>query len=687
MVRLFKRRKPRRKYPTYRSRRPPALESSRAVKRQPRDDSARSERKPARSAARRSTGGFGYLLRRGLLYGTMAGGAFLGYVWLTLPDIDGLNRFLKTPSIVVKADDGKIIGSFGDVYGDYVRFEEFPTALVDAVMATEDRNFYYHFGVDPLGLARAMVANFQAGRVVQGGSTITQQVAKNVFLTPERSMMRKLREMILAFKLEYRFSKQDIMAIYLNRVYLGAGTYGVDAASRRYFDKSAREINLSEAAILAGLLKAPSRFAPTSNPTRAKQRAEQVLVNMQDAGYLSEAQTTRARAQLREAMSTRQRETQGSMYFAEWVADQVPDLIGQTQEDVVVISTLRSELQDAAEKALTAALEKDGQKEKVSQAALVSMTPDGAVLAMMGGRSYGESQFNRATQSQRQPGSAFKLFVYLAGLEDGMSPDMLVEDAPITIPIPGGSWSPKNYTGRFEGALTLREAVAESINTIAAMIAQQAGVQTVVDMAQRLGISSPLIAVPSIALGSTEVTLLELTTAYAHLPAGGQVVIPRGIQRIETSQGSLLYEYTPDQRAQVLSTNTVNMMNDMLMAVTTSGTGRRAQFGRAIAGKTGTTSDYKDAWFIGYSAQLATGVWVGNDDNMPMKKVTGGGMPAGIWRDYMKVATADQPALGLPTEFQENQRLPWQAGEPADAAGTVQDLKLGPSFWDKLMRE
>jgi len=684
MARFFKKRKARRKYPTYRSRRLPVLES-----RSKKESGAesKSSKTGKRSAHSQRSSGFGHLVRRTILYSAAGGGILLGYIWLTLPDIDGLNRFLKTPSIVVKAEDGKTIGSFGDVYGDYVRFDEFPTALVDAVMATEDRNFYYHFGVDPLGLARAMWANFQAGRVVQGGSTITQQVAKNVFLTPERSMIRKVREMILAFKLEYRFSKQDIMAIYLNRVYLGAGTYGVDAASRRYFDKSAREINLSEAAILAGLLKAPSRFAPTSNPTRAKQRAEQVLVNMQDAGYLSEAQTKRAREQLREAMSTRKRETQGSMYFAEWVADQVPELIGQTQEDLVVISTLRTDLQEAAEKALTGLLDKDGEKEKVSQAALVSMMPDGAVVAMMGGRSYAESQFNRTTQSQRQPGSAFKLFVYLAGLEYGMSPDMMVQDEPITIPIPGGNWQPRNYTGRFEGAITLREAVAESINTIAAFIAQQVGVETVVDMAQRLGVSSPLIAVPSISLGSTEVTLLELTTAYAHLPAGGRVVVPRGINRIETSQGSLLYEYTPETRAQVLGTNTVNMMNDMLMAVTTSGTGRRAQIGRAMAGKTGTTSDYKDAWFIGYTPQLATGVWVGNDDNTPMKKVTGGGMPSAIWRDYMKIALADQPALALPTEFHEEERLPWQSGDAASPAAPAQDIKLGPGFWEKLMRE
>ncbi|MCE2927050.1 MAG: PBP1A family penicillin-binding protein [Rickettsiales bacterium] len=676
MARFFKRRKRQRKYPNYRGRRQPVLESrSRKETASETKADKRYTRSPRRS-------GFGSFVRRTMLYAGIAGTVFMAYVWITLPDIDGLNRFLKTPSIVVKAEDGKIIGSFGDVYGDFVRFDEFPTALVDAVMATEDRNFYYHFGVDPLGLARAMWVNFQAGKVVQGGSTITQQVAKNVFLTPERSMMRKLREMILAFKLEYRFSKQDIMAIYLNRVYLGAGTYGVDAASRRYFDKSARDINLSEASILAGLLKAPSRFAPTSNPTRAKQRAEQVLINMQDAGYLSESQTKRAREQLREAMSTRKRETQGSMYFAEWVADQVSEILGTTGEDVVVITTLKPDLQDAAEKAVTSLLAKDGDKEKISQAALVSMLPDGAVVAMLGGRSYAESQFNRATQSQRQPGSAFKLFVYLAGLENGMWPDMLVEDAPITIPIPGGTWRPKNYTGRFLGEVTLREAVADSINTVAASVAQQAGVENVVDMAKRLGVNSPMIPVPSIALGSTEVTLLELTTAYAHMPSGGEVVVPRGISRIETSQGSVLYEYEPKKSAQVISTNSVNMMNDMLMAVTTSGTGRRAQIGRPIAGKTGTTSDYKDAWFIGYTAQLATGVWVGNDDNTPMKKVTGGGMPSAIWRDYMKVAMTDMATRGLSTEFSPPEQLPWQEGE---AGLKPNDVKLGPEFWNKLM--
>lgn len=642
------------------------------------------------------------VLRKMMIYGTLAMVLLLGYFSIGLPDIEDLNKFTKAPSILVKSEDGEIIGSFGDIYGDYVPFDELPASLIDAVIATEDRNFYHHFGVDPWGLLRATIANVRAKRVVQGGSTITQQVAKNVFLTPERSFGRKIREMLLAIRLERRFSKQDIMSIYLNRVYLGAGSYGVDAASRRYFDKSARELTLSESAILAGLLKAPSRFAPTSNPTLSRQRAEQVLLNMQDAEFLNEEQTKRAREELVKSMSGRKRNSQSTLYFADWIADQLPEYMGNVQEDIVVTTTLRTEWQAMAEKALTEIMDKEGEKVDASQAALVSMTPDGAVRAMLGGRSYAESQYNRATQALRQPGSSFKLFVYLSGLEAGLTPDSMVEDQQVTIKIPGGWWTPKNYTGRYVGPITLREAVTESINTVAVQVADSVGYDKVVSMAHRLGVNSDIDPVPSVALGSTEVTLLEMTTAYAHLAANGEIVYPYGILKIETNKGEPVYERRSSGAGAALSRGVVGMMNDMLSSVVENGTGRAARIGRPVAGKTGTTSDYRDAWFMGFTPDLVTGVWVGNDDNHAMKKVTGGQLPARIWHNYMIEALAKTPIRSIPTGggLFDN-ILPWNEGNtvqefPSQPGNNMRQerkegsggdgVNLGPTFWDKLMR-
>ncbi|MFW0777990.1 MAG: transglycosylase domain-containing protein [Rickettsiales bacterium] len=696
---LKKRLRPkRRKYPKYGSRNIPKLESSKVRKGASSYNPAGKKKKKKRKGKKHKLSGFKLFLVRVIFLGGVVTFGIVSWFWLSLPNINELNRFTKAPSILIKAENGKIIGSFGDIYGDYVTFDQMPQSLVDAVMATEDRNFYYHFGIDPLGLARAMVANIRAGRVVQGGSTITQQVAKNVFLTPERSFTRKFREMLLAFKLEYRFTKEDIMSIYLNRVYLGAGNYGVDAASRRYFGKSSRDIGLSEAAILAGLLKAPSRFAPTSNPKLSKKRAEQVLLNMEDAGYLNDEQTKKAIADLTQAMSERKRDSQSTMYFADWVADQVPDFIGNVEEDLVVTTTLDSNMQAMGDKAIATIMDaKESEEKNASQAALISMARDGAVRVMIGGRSYGKSQYNRVTQAKRQPGSSFKLFVYLAGLEAGMTPMTIIEDEPITIQLHRGSWTPRNYTGRYEGPITAKEALTHSINTVAVRIAQAVGVDKVLHVARRLGIESDLDAVPSIALGSTETTLLEMTTAYAHLAAGGAIVKPYGILKIDTTSGKTIYERKPPRGGRVLSASVVSMMNEMLINVVTSGTGRRARIGRTVAGKTGTTSDYKDALFIGYTGNLATGVWVGNDDNKKMKKVSGGNLPASIWHDFMAEATAGMAARGLPTESYDDAPLPWQTRSdfPTGSGNIVgqrdpgrdsdeRDVELGPSFWDKL---
>lgn len=641
-------------------------------------------RPPRRSVAARSRLALG-----------MALALFAAWVTWGLPDIGDLNSFTKAPSILIKSEDGDIIGSFGDIYGDYLRYEEFPSSLTDAVMATEDRNFHHHFGIDPLGLARAVVVNLRAGHVVQGGSTITQQVAKNVFLTPERSFTRKIKEMLLALKLEIRFSKEEIMSIYLNRVYLGAGNYGVDAASRRYFDKSARELTLSESAIMAGLLKAPSRFAPTSNPALARERAQVVLSNMEEAGYLTAPQAAKAKEELQRSMQGRRRNAASTQYFSDWVLDQLQDYLGTISEDLVVVTTLDPERQAMAEKAVAEVMDREAEPLGATQAALLSMEPDGAIRAMIGGRSYGESQYNRATQSLRQPGSSFKLFVYLAGLEAGLTPDSMVEDRPIGVKVAGGTWRPRNYTGRYLGTISLAHAVTESVNTVAVQVAQEVGMERVIDVARRLGISTEMEPLPSIALGATEVSLLELTDAYAHLAANGAIVYPYGIVEIRSAAGTRLYERRATSKGAVLGGGVVGMMNAMLMNVVEEGTGRAAHIGRPAAGKTGTTSDYRDAWFLGYTPDLVTGVWVGNDDNTPMKKVTGGQLPARIWRQYMVSALAGTPAQDLPTGA-SGSLLPWLSGDepPLPQPDGAQEreeprrgaVDLGPSFWDKLLR-
>ncbi len=624
---------------------------------------------------------------------------FVVWFFLSQPSIEDLNTAKKAPSVLIKSEEGQVVGSYGDIYGDFLEYEEFPQALIDTVLATEDRNFFHHFGIDPVGIARAMVANMKAGKAVQGGSTITQQVAKNVFLTPERTLMRKFREVFLAFSLESRFTKEQIMAIYLNRVYLGAGNYGVDAAAKRYFDKSARELTLSESAILAGLLKAPSKFSPTANPELATKRAEQVLLNMVNAGYLKEKEAVAAKEALAQTMTrTAKNLAESSLYFGDWLIDQLPDYVGNVQEDLVVTATLKLPLQHAGEAAIKAVMDKEGEKMHASQAALIAMQPDGAVRALIGGRDYSKSPYNRAVQAHRQPGSSFKLFVYLAGLENGFTPSSFVTDQPITLDIVGGTWSPRNYKGEYLGDMPMVEAVAQSINTVAVQVAMSVGLDNVVGMAKRLGVTSDILAVPSIALGSTELTLLELTSAYAHLASNGAIVKPYGIIAIHTAQGREIYKREPQVRGQVLNQSVVGMMNSMLMEVIGSGTGRGASIGRPAAGKTGTTSDYRDAWFIGYTPDLVAGVWVGNDDNTAMKKVTGGTLPAPIWREFMKVALADVPARSLPSAFAyEGQQLPWQDGrETTTLPGgrpvgprvpEAQDFELGQQFWKKLFQE
>lgn len=589
-------------------------------------------------------------------------GAGLIYIAKDLPDISTLDVIKKQRGITVETEDGKILATYGDIYGHYVTYDQMPKTLIQAVIATEDRRFFAHHGVDIWGITRAMIRNLRAGRVVEGGSTITQQVAKNIFLTPERSLKRKLQEVLLAFWLESRFNKKEILAIYLNRVYLGAGAYGVDAASLRYFGKPATDLTLMESAMMAGLLKAPSRFAPTSSQERANARAYQVLLNMVDAGMLRARDAEAAIEAYKKQESSHTVEGSNVRYYTDWIVDQLPEYIGNVESDLIVTTTFVPDLQTQAQDALENVVATEGPAKNVSQGAMVAMTTDGAVRALIGGVNYSKSQFNRVTQARRQPGSAFKLFVYLAALEAGMTPESLVEDAPVTMQVGNTVWSPENYSRDYKGFIPMVQALRESLNTVSVRLSQFAGIWRVAQMAKRLGISD-IPSNPSIALGASEVTLLDLTAAYGHLANQGYSVKPYGILRIRTQQGETVYLREGDRPQPVLANGTVQMMNYMLLDVVRRGTGTRAAIGRDAAGKTGTSQEFKDAWFIGFTPQLITGVWVGNDNNQSMKKVTGGSLPAMIWHDFMIAALKGIPPEPIPNQSESKEGLfPWLFG-------------------------
>ncbi len=579
-----------------------------------------------------------------LLWTAVIGGGIVGYFILTLPDTSQLAQSQRRPSVTILAADGSLIATYGDLFGRPLTLKEMSRYLPQAVIATEDRRFYSHFGVDPIGLLRAAAADLAAGHVVEGGSTITQQLAKNLFLTPERSLARKIRETLLALWLEHRFTKDEILEIYLNRVYLGAGTYGVDAAAHRYFGVSASRLGLYQSAMIAGLLKAPARFNPTRDRELAASRTEQVLANMVEAGYVTPAEAAAA-SRGESALAAIAVGRPGNRYFADWIAAQLTDFVGPDSRDLTVETTIEPRMQAEAEAAIAGAIARDGAKAAVSQGALVAMSPDGAVRAMVGGRSYDASQFNRATQAQRQPGSAFKPFVYLAGLEAGLRPSDHFVDGPIQI----GTWRPRDYDNRYQGDMTLAEALAQSINTIAVQVSLRAGVDNIAAVAHRLGIASPLTRDASIALGTDEVNLLELTSAYAPFANGGFGVWPYGIAEIRDSKAKILFRRSGSGPGRVVSPEFDGEMNEMLAGVIDHGTGRSAALPRPAAGKTGTTQDYRDAWFIGYTADLVAGVWFGNDSNAPMNKVTGGSLPAEAWRAFMLAATRPMPVRALPS--------------------------------------
>ncbi len=577
-----------------------------------------------------------------LIWAGLGGLGLVAWYAYELPDVDRLGAVKRSPTVTLLDIKGNEIASFGELYSGTLELSKLPPALPQAVLATEDRRFYDHFGLDLIGLARAAYVNLRQGRIVQGGSTITQQLAKNLFLTPERTWKRKIQETLLALWLEHKLTKAQILTLYLERVYLGAGTYGVDAAARKYFRKPATRLSLAESAMLAGLLKAPSRYAPTRNPALARARARQVLANMVATGDLTGPEA--AAAERRPAVAARRPGLgRGARYFADWALEQVRRYLGHSERDLVVVTTLDSRLQGTAEGAVKAALARNGATLGVTQAALVALTPGGAVRAMVGGRSYPESQFNRVTQARRQPGSAFKLFVYLAALEAGLEPDDVLRDEPVQV----GDWRPRNYSGRHEGAVTLRQALARSINSVAVKVSERVGRQRVIAAARRLGLSGPLEPHPSLALGAAEVSLIELASAYAALANGGYGVWPHGITEIRDRAGRVLYRRHGSGPGRVIEPGQVAALNDMLAAVLSEGTGKAARLERPAAGKTGTSQDFRDAWFVGYTADLVAGVWVGNDDGAPMTRVTGGGLPARLWRAFMSEAHDGLPARPL----------------------------------------
>ena len=560
----------------------------------------------------------------------------LAWYALTLPPTDQLEGAWRRPSVTVLAADGARLASYGDLYGTAYAVKDLPAYLPRAVMAIEDRRFYHHFGVDPIGLVRAAWANHRAGRVVQGGSTLTQQVAKNLFLTSERSFRRKVQEALLALWLEHRYTKDQILAIYLNRVYLGAGAYGVDAAARLYFGKPATRISLHEAAVLAGLLKAPVHYSPARDPALAIARADIVLDAMVADGAVTVEQAAAAR--LDTVSIQHAADKRPGHYFADWVADLLPGFVNYGDRDLVVQTTLDPALQRTAEAEVAALLDAEGARRKVGQAAAVVLGRDGAVRAMVGGRDYARSQFNRAVGALRQPGSSFKPFTYLAALESGLTPASTVLDAPIRI----GGWSPENYEGRYLGEVSLADALANSLNTATVRLIEHVGARRVVAMARRLGITTPIPDNLSIALGTAEVSLLQLTGSYAAIAAGGQGVWPYGIAEVRDRDGRVLWRRKGSGPGRVLAPEIAAEADQLLGEVVRRGTGKAAQLAIRAAGKTGTTQDYRDAWFVGYAGGLTAGVWFGNDDNAPMDKVVGGDLPAKLWHTIMQAATGGQ---------------------------------------------
>jgi penicillin-binding protein 1A len=577
------------------------------------------------------------------LWVAIGGAGFIAWVGAHLPPIQSLEIPKRPPSIQVVDFQGRALARRGDLAGAPLPLKELPAYVPKAFIAIEDRRFYEHSGVDPYGIGRALVANVLHRGVAQGGSTITQQLAKNLFLTQERTINRKLQEALLAIWLERKFSKTQILELYLNRVYFGSGAYGIEQASQHYFGKSARQITVAEAALLAGVVKSPSRLAPTRNFDGAEKRAKAVLAAMAELKFVSHS--TERTALARPPRIVAQANTGSVNYVADWVMDALNDTLGRVEQDITVQTTIDANLQANAEKALTDELAQKGDKSRVGQGALVAMTPDGSVRALVGGRNYADSQFNRAVSAKRQPGSAFKPFIYLTAIEHGLTPDSVREDRPINVK----GWQPENYSHEYFGPVTLTKALALSLNTVSVRLTLEFTPLAVIRTAYRLGIVSKLEPNASIALGTSEVSMLELVGAYATFANGGYALVPHVVQKITTANGKVLYARNTGQLGRVVEARYVAMMNQMMAETLTIGTAHKAALpGWPAAGKTGTSQDFRDAWFIGYTAHLVTGVWLGNDDGTSTKHVTGGGLPVEIWSRFMRGAHQGVPVASLP---------------------------------------
>lgn len=579
------------------------------------------------------------------LLGLMVTGIFVAIARGELESFEDLKASPNGQMIRVRAADGTVIQTLGPSFGRWIPVSEIPHEMKDAMVAVEDRRFYYHPGIDPYGLARAVFVSLTDGGGLRATSTITQQLARNVYLNNNRDIGRKLREMILAMAMETKFSKEQILELYLNKVYFGGGAYGVDAASRRFFDHGAEDISLAEATIIAGLVKAPSRYSPTADAKAAIGRAGVVLEVMQDAGMITPAEAASVHpAKVRLAPEPKQDSVR---YFTDWALPQLEGLIDETEKPIDVWTTLDLGMQRAASSAIRAGVPRG------AQGALVSIDRDGAVRAMVGGTDYATSNYNRAVTALRQPGSAWKVFVYLAALEGGYRPEDKVVDEAVTI----DGWSPRNSSGSYSGEITLRTAFAYSKNTVAAKLGQDIGTSSIASMARRFGISTPIATTPAMVLGSSDTRVLDMTQAFASIAARGKSVTPYAISKVTTIDGDVIYQHKPARQVQLVEDYVAGAMTDLMQSAVATGTGRAAAIGRPVAGKTGTTSSNKDGWFLGFSSGLTTGVWMGRDDARAVGNLQGGTAPAAAWANYMRTAVARRPVENFDTDVTFPERL------------------------------
>lgn len=591
------------------------------------------------------------------LLGLMVIGIFVAIARGEIDSFEDLKASPNGQMIRVRAADGTVIQSIGPSFGRWLTIRQLPSEMKDAMVAVEDRRYFMHPGVDPIGITRSFYLRAIEGRWTQGGSTITQQLARNVYLNNNKEFGRKMREIILALAMETKFSKEQILELYLNKVYFGGGAYGVDAASRKFFDHGAEELTLAEAAIIAGLVKAPSRYSPTADAQAALGRAGVVVEVMQDAGMITAAQAASVKPSLVKMAAEPPQDS--VRYFTDWALPQLDGLIDETEKPIDVWTTLDLKMQRAATAAIV------GNVPKGLQGALVAIDRDGAVKAMVGGTDYVTSNYNRAVTAVRQPGSAWKLFVYLTALEGGMRPEDKVVDEPVEI----DGWQPRNSGGSYAGEISLRTAFAYSKNTVAAQLGQEFGTSSVANMARRFGITTPINTLPSMVLGTSETRVIDMTRAFAAVQAKGRSITPFGISKVTTIEGEVLYSAKPQKSIQLVEDYVAGGMTDLMQSAVATGTGRAANIGRPVAGKTGTTTSNKDGWFLGFSSGLTTGVWMGRDNARAVGGLEGGRAPAQAWAAFMRVAVAGRPVEQFATDVTFPERLEDEEEQLVDEDG------------------